>query len=374
MTLAGAARRPAVVKFGGSAFRTPEAYGLLARALSDRIAADGRRLIVVAGARPGETEALRERLYAVHPHPADALGAGLLTLAETISAQLLAAALQRAGRSSTVLAGHRIGLTTTSTFLRARLENIDPGPPADALAEYETVVVPGGQAVDAELRPTSLGRNSADLTAVAMAAAVGADRCEIHSGVDGVRSADPRLVAGTRLLPDLSYATAALMSLHGAAVLHRRAVRLAGQHRITIVHRLNRAPFPVGTTVGETGAEAAAVIVNRRSVVLRYTDDAAADRAHLTFGSEGVDTVRLEDGPRVAVIGGHPDLDGFRTRHGLPPAHRDGVPVTEVSGGRALVHVAPDEAGAVRLAQELHEPLTAGNGPRLTSVRPHRRE
>lgn len=356
-----AAATAAVLKFGGSSFATPGAYQDIARALAQRVRAENRRLAVIVSAMPGETESLRDRLAEVNPHPADASTAGLLTLADTISAHLLAAALHEAGLRATVLAGHELGFTTDSTFMWARLLTADPAPPTTALAEHDVVVIPGGQAVDAAGRPTWLGKNSSDLSALIVAATLGASECEIYSDVDGVYSSDPNAVTGTRLLAQISYDSAALMSLHGAKVLHRHAVRLAKQHGITIVCRLNKAPFPSGTTIGPDGSAADAVVVNKKSVVLEFADDAAADIAHGTFHAQGLDSVRLETGAHVALTNGYLDLEGFGARHKLPPFRAVGIPVAEVSGSQVITTIAADAAEAVEVAQQVHDALYAEN-------------
>ncbi|WP_223206502.1 amino acid kinase family protein [Streptomyces xanthii] len=362
MSAAGA---PLVLKFGGSSFATPDAYGELARCLDSRIASSGRRLAVVVSAMPGETEALRGRLHEVSPHPGGDRVAGLLTLADTVSAHLLAAALHRLGRRATVLAGHESGFTTDETFMWARLERIAPQPLRRALREHDVVVVPGGQAADDRGRPTWLGKNSSDLSAVAAAVALGADRCEIHSDVAGIHSCDPNRVTGTRLLPAVSYADAAAMSHHGAKVLHHRAVRLAERHRVEIVCRHNTEPFTRGTVIGPGEAAARAVVLDLGSRVLAYPDRAAADRAHRAFRADGVAALRLAEGPHVALIGGYTDPEATRLRHGLPPAREAGVPVTELHAGRATVHIAPDGPDAVRLAQRLHDGLDTAAGQAL---------
>ncbi|GHD20908.1 aspartate kinase [Streptomyces galbus] len=348
---------PSVLKFGGSSFRTLAAYGTLAEALGRRVDEDGRKLVVVVSGQPGETEQFRDRLSRVNPHPEDETVAGLLTLADTVGAQLLATALHRAGRSATVLAGHQLGLVTDSAFMWARLEHSDPEPIRTALREHDVVVVPGGQAADAQGRPTWLGKNSSDLSAVALAAALGAPQCEIHSDVDGIYSTDPHLVSGTRLLKEVSYDIAAMMSLYGAKVLHRRSVRLAQKSKVEIVCRLNRAPFRVGSVIGRRGASAAAVVLNQRSTALRYASDQDADRAYAAFHSANIDTVRLTTGPLVAVIGGFVDLDEFQRRKGLTPGAVAGVPVTALRGSKAATHVAAGEDEALHLAQRLHDVL-----------------
>jgi aspartate kinase len=348
---------PAVLKFGGSSFRTLAAYGSLAEALGRRVDAEGTKLVVVVSGQPGETEQFRERLSQINPHPEDETVAGLLTLADTIGAQLLATALHRQGRSATVLAGHQLGLVTNSAFMWARLEHSDPGPLREALRENDIVVVPGGQAADAQGRPTWLGKNSSDLSAVAIAAALGAPRCEIHSDVDGIYSTDPHLVTGTRLLKEVSYNIAALMSLYGAKVLHRRSVRLAQKHRIDIVCRLNRAPFPEGSVIGTRGTSACAVVLNQRSTVLRYDSEDEADRAFAAFHGANIDTIRLTTGPLVAVVGGFVDLEEFQRRQGLVPGAFAGIPVTALRGSKVATHLAASEDEALHLAQRLHDEL-----------------
>ncbi|MEV4432389.1 aspartate kinase [Streptomyces sp. NPDC049585] len=357
MSAADPSRTPAVLKFGGSSFPRPAAYGELANELAARLDAEGRPLAVVVSAMPGETELLRARLHEADPRPTGDRVAGLLTLADTVSAHLLAAALNAVGRSATVLAGHENGFTTDETFMWARLQHIDPQPLRRAAAAHDVVVVPGGQAADGRGRPTWLGKNSSDLSAVAVAVALGATHCEIHSDVEGIHTSDPNQVTGTRLLQHVSYRDAAEMSRHGAKVLHRRAVRLAEQHGVTIVCRHNTAPFARGTVIGAGEAVADAVVLNLRSLVLAFPDATAADRAFDAFRADGVDALRLEDGPHVAVVGGYVDQEEAQRRHGLAPGRVVGIPVTQIRGGRATVHVAADEDAATTLARRLHAEL-----------------
>lgn len=345
----------AILKFGGSTFRTHAAYDRLAAGLEARLEREGRRLAVVVSAMQGETEQLRGRLHEVNAHPEDATPAGMLATADLISAHLLATALHRRGRTATVLAGHQIGLITNSSFLWARVIETDPGPLDRTLAEYEVVVVPGGQAIDAQGRPTWLGKNSSDLSAIAVARALGGTACEIHSDVDGIYTSDPHLVRGARLLPKVSFNMAALMSLYGAKVLHRRAVQLALRHGIEIVCRYNRAPFSRGTTISREGDQMAAIVFNQRSVVLGYDNDDCADLAHGVFHAAGIDTVRLTEKPWVAVVGGFVDLEAVQRRQNLKPGSYVGVPVAEIRGSKVTTHIAESGEDALHVAQRLHD-------------------
>jgi len=105
------------------------------------------------------------------------------------------------------------------------------------------------------------------------------------------------------------------------------------------------------------------VVLNLRSVVLAHPDRAAADRAHRALRTHGMDALLLDDGPHVAVIGGYADPEEIRRRHGVSPGRPAGIPVTEIRGGEATVHVAADERDAVRLARELHARLTPAPAP-----------
>ncbi|MFJ8142962.1 aspartate kinase [Streptomyces sp. NPDC096013] len=348
---------PAVLKFGGSTFPGVDAYAELAAALGRRAAQDRRPMAVVVSAMPGETEKLRARLHEANPQPEEASVAGLLTLADTVSAHLLASALHRIGVTATVLAGHQQGLVTDSTFMWAKVESLDAAPLRRALEDHQVVIVPGGQAADRYGRPTWLGKNSSDLSAVLVAAAVGAHECEVHSDVDGIYSADPHAISGARLLREVTYDTASLMSLYGAKVLHRRSVRTARQHGIKLVCRHNRAPFTAGTVISGDGAPASGIVLNTRSQVLGYDTEAQADLAHSVFHTEGVDTVRLEDGPHLVVVGGYLDINRFQRLHDLPEARVLGIPVTEITGTRATTHIAADAEHARQLAQKLHDAL-----------------
>ncbi|MCZ0985632.1 aspartate kinase [Streptomyces diastatochromogenes] len=348
---------PAVLEFGGSSFPSLDSYCALARALHRRLDDEQQPLVVVVSAMPGETEKLLGLLHLTDPHPVDATSAALLGLADTASAHLLAGALHHSGVAATVLAGQQLGLVADGDFLSADVDHLDPAPLRRALETYQVVVVPGGQAADRRGRPTRLGPYGAELSAVLVAGALGADRCEIHADVDGVCTADPGLVQGARLLPELSYETAALMARYGTRVLHRPCVRAAEEYGVALVRRRNRAPYPAGTRIGATGVRAAAVVLNTESRVLGYRTDAQADHAHGVLGTEGVDTVRLPGGPQLAVIGGQRDLDRLHRVDDLPEAEVLGVPVTEITGTRATTRIARDPEEAVRLARRLHDAL-----------------
>lgn len=260
--------RPLVLKFGGSAFADLDGYHRVARYAMRRSTDEQRPLVVVVSAMSGTTGRLQQALDAVSAEPPAEAAAMLLTTGETVSVALLATALDAAGGSSCPLPAAGTGLLAVGPAERARLHSADPGALSKALADCAIAVVPGGQAVDATGRTVMLGRNSSDLSAVATAAALGADTCELFSDVPGVCTADPHLVPEARTLSRISYEGVRRMSRHGAKVVHEGAVDWAERAGVRLLCR----PFPWsesperGTVVG-TGPEAAAVVVHRDSDV-----------------------------------------------------------------------------------------------------------
>lgn len=312
----------AVLKFGRGALRSAWDRENVARCVGQRLDL-GQRLVVVVGC-------------------ADGHGGGALT-----------DALRRAGRDAVLRTGSGLGLIAASTGPRARLARTDPVPLRRELLRHEVVVVPGGRAVDTEGRPVRLGEHGSDLTAVAVAAALGTGSCEILSELGGVFTADPRTVPGARLLPEVSWETAALLGRHGARVLDPRAVRMARRHGVGIVFRRASRPLASeGTVVGDGGAPVVAVVCDRTAKGLRYADEARADRAFAAFHAAGFDAVRSSGGPVVALRGA--DLTAYERLHGAAGGTFAGVPVTVLREARTTQFLMRDGEAALRLVRRLH--------------------
>ncbi|CAM5613793.1 MULTISPECIES: amino acid kinase family protein [Streptomyces] len=281
--------RPLVLKFGGSAFADLDGYHRVARYAAGRVAEDRRPLVVVASAMSGTTGRLQQTLDHLSEDPPADAAAMLLTTGETVSVALLAAALDAEGVTARPLQAADTGLLAEGPGDRAKLVSAGPGALAGALAACPVAVVPGGQAVDADGRTVMLGRNSSDLSAVATAAALGADTCELFSDVPGVCTADPYLVPEARTLARISYEGARRMSRHGAKVVHEGAVDWAERGGVRLLCR----PFPWceapdgGTAVG-TGPEAAAVVVHRNSDVWCFGSGRERRAAGRRLGAEGL--------------------------------------------------------------------------------------
>jgi aspartate kinase len=253
---------PLVLKFGGSAFLTPDGYIRVARYVSGRTAAARRPAVVVVSAMSGTTGRLKETLGRITSDPPQDAAALLLTSGEVVSVALMTAALARTGASAVPISAADTGLRGDGPASDARLRAVDPGPLRRALAERGLAVVPGGQAVDESGRILLLGRNSSDLSAVALAGALGADTCELFSDVPGVCTADPFLVPQARLIERISFAGIRRMAVLGAKVVHGSAVTWAERTGVRIRCRpLSTAeaePGP-GTVIGDGPAPGAVV-------------------------------------------------------------------------------------------------------------------
>src|SRR5438128_12070972 len=173
----------------------------------------------------------------------------LLTAGERISMALLAMAINSLGYKAESFTGSQAGVLTTSVHGKARIVNITPGRVENSIAEGNVAIVAGFQGVSPDTKDvTTLGRGGSDTTAVALAAALGADVCEIYTDVDGVYSADPRIVPSAQRLSRISYAEMLEMAACGAKVLMLRCVEYARRYGIPVHVRSSYSQLP-GTIV-----------------------------------------------------------------------------------------------------------------------------
>jgi aspartate kinase len=260
--------KPEVMKFGGSSFSSPMRMKEVCSQISRKLKDEGpdSRVICVVSAPAGLTEQYRSTLLDLNATPSPRLIDAGLPLADSVGAVLVAAALQAAEVSATVALGNQIGLRTDLNHTRARLLNVDTSPIERALRGHQIVVVPGGQAASEETMETTwMGKNSSDLSAIALAAAFDCKDANIHSDVPGVYSSDPNLVSDAFLLPKLSYRQAEQMSIYGAKVLHHRGVEYAEKHGVRIVCRANHGSFEAGTVLSQMARQVPVVVPDARS-------------------------------------------------------------------------------------------------------------
>lgn len=226
-----------VMKFGGSSVGDAERMKRVAKRIVDR-KQQGHRCVVVVSAMGDTTDDLIDlsrQLYDGTP-PAREMDM-LLSTGEQVSVALLSMAIRNLGEQAVSYTGWQAGMYTEAVHGKARIQDIQPRRVLDSLNEGSVVIVAGFQGMTKEGEITTLGRGGSDTTAVALAAAVQADLCEIYTDVDGVYSTDPRIVKVARKLPEISYDEMLELANLGAAVLHPRAVECAKHYRVPLVVR-----------------------------------------------------------------------------------------------------------------------------------------
>jgi aspartate kinase len=223
-----------VQKYGGSSVADAESIKRVAeRIVTTRRA--GNDVVVVVSAMGDTTDELLELAEQVSPLPPGRELDMLLTAGERISMALLAMAIGNLGAEARSFTGSQAGVITDSVHGKARIIDVTPGRIRTALDSGHIAIVAGFQGVSQDTKDiTTLGRGGSDTTAVALAAALGAEVCEIYTDVDGVYSADPRIVATARRLPRVSYEEMLEMAACGAKVLHLRCVEYARRYGIPV--------------------------------------------------------------------------------------------------------------------------------------------
>jgi aspartate kinase len=223
-----------VQKFGGSSVADAESIRRVAR----RIVAtrrEGAKVAVVVSAMGDTTDELLDLANQVSPQPAERELDMLLTAGERISMALLAMAIHDEGEEARSYTGSQAGMLTTSIHGQAQIIDVTPGRIQQALDAEAIPVLAGFQGVSPDTKDvTTLGRGGSDTTAVALAAALNADACEIYSDVDGVFTADPRFVPKARPLAYITYEEMLELAANGAKILHLRCVEYARRHNMPV--------------------------------------------------------------------------------------------------------------------------------------------
>lgn len=225
-----------VQKYGGSSVADVSRLGKVAELVA-RTREAGHRVVVVVSAMGDTTDELIKLAHQVTDDPPRRELDMLLSAGERIAMALLSMAIERRGHEAISFTGSQSGILTNDCHNNARILDVRPYRVQDELERDRVVIVAGYQGVSYRREITTLGRGGTDTTAVAMAAALGAERCEIYSDVDGVYSADPRVVAEARHLPEVSYEEMQELSLAGAKVLNAQAVEFARRAGIVIYAR-----------------------------------------------------------------------------------------------------------------------------------------
>jgi len=222
-----------VQKYGGTSVGTPDRIHKVAdRIVRSRRA--GTDLVIVVSAMGDTTDDLIDLAHHVsersHPREMDML----LTAGERISMALVAMAVSDRGQEAVSFTGSQSGIVTDTSHTRAKILEVKADRIREELKRGRVVIVAGFQGVSREREVTTLGRGGSDTTAVALAAALGAEECEIYTDVEGVYTADPRLVPDARKLPELSYDEMLELASLGAKVLHNRSVEIARRFQVPV--------------------------------------------------------------------------------------------------------------------------------------------
>ncbi|WP_190819436.1 aspartate kinase [Saccharopolyspora pogona] len=237
-----------VQKYGGSSLESADRIKRVAERIVETRKA-GNDVVVVCSAMGDTTDELLDLAKQVNPGPPERELDMLLTAGERISNALVAMAIESLGAEARSFSGSQAGVITTSAHQNARIIDVSPGRVQEALEQGQVVLVAGFQGVSQDTKDiTTLGRGGSDTTAVAVAAAMNADVCEIYTDVDGVYTADPRIVPNAKHLERITYEEMLEMAATGAKVLHLRAVEYARRYGVPLHVRSSYSPKP-GTIV-----------------------------------------------------------------------------------------------------------------------------
>jgi aspartate kinase len=292
-----------VMKFGGTSVADPEKIKDVARRLVAAQSA-GNRVVGVLSAMGSTTDQLIDLANEISPSPHPRELDMLISVGERISCALAAMAIHDLGHEAISLTGSQAGIVTDTLHGKAKIVDVRARRIHEALDLGRIVLVAGFQGVSTEQEVTTLGRGGSDTTAVALAAALGADHCEIYTDVDGVFSADPRLVPDAHKLDEVSFEEMMEMASSGARVLATRSIEVARSHNVRL-HVRSTFSDEAGTWVRQEDeamlekALISAVVHQREELVYRVGAVAPARLfAELADAGVNVDTI-VQIGPEI---------------------------------------------------------------------------
>ena len=334
-----------VMKFGGTSVADPEKI----RRVAERLVAAkraGGRVVGVVSAMGRHTDELVALAHEVSPQPKPRELDMLISVGERISCALVAMAIADLGFDAISLTGSQAGIVTDTVHGKAKIVEVRGRRIHEALDQEKIVLVAGFQGVSTDFDITTLGRGGSDTTAVALAAALGADACEIYTDVDGVFTADPRVVPAARKLHAVSYEEMLEMAASGARVLALRSVEFARNHRVKL-HVRSTFTEEDGTWIIEEDermlekAIISGVTHTLEEAVYRVQGVERADLfAALAEASVSVDTIIQTDGEIVfsAPLADRGDIEAALERLGARWKERDDLGKVSVVGAGMKSH------------------------------------
>jgi len=247
-----------VQKFGGTSVANLERMRNVAeRAL--RTQREGNKVVMIVSAMAGETNRLLGLAHQISDIPDAREMDSLASTGEQVSAALVAMTIQKLGGRARSLLGHQVRVHTDNAYTKARIRDIDNSKLLETVNNGEIAVVAGFQGIDAEGNITTLGRGGSDTTAVAIAAAIKADVCDIYTDVDGVYTTDPNVCPQARKIDRISYEEMLELASLGAKVLQIRSVEVAMKYGVPVHVRTSFNDKPGTMVVGEEGLEGVVV-------------------------------------------------------------------------------------------------------------------
>ena len=329
-----------VQKYGGTSVGNPERIRHVARRVIETQRA-GHRVVVVVSAMSGVTDGLIQLAHEVSASPTEREMDVLLATGEQTTIALLAMAINALGAHAVSLTGAQAGIVTDGFHTRAKIANITPRQILHALDEGQVVIVAGFQGETKGGRITTLGRGGSDLTAIALASAVGADLCQIFTDVDGVYTCDPRLVPAARRLDELSYDEMLEMASLGSKVMQSRSVEFAKKFGVRFEVRSSFNDNPGTMIIDETPSMENVVIrglsveKNQAKVTITGVPDrpgAAAQVFHALSAAHVVIDMIVQN----VSVHGTTDISFTLNRTDLPAAEATLRPVVADVGAAAL--------------------------------------
>lgn len=250
-----------VQKYGGTSVANVERIKAVAERVAKTIK-EGNQVVVVVSAMSGETDKLIGLAQQISPNPSEREMDMLLSSGERVTSALTAIAIEATGHKARAFTGRQAGIITDTVHTKARIEKISGERIKKALGDGYAIVIAGFQGVtEEESEVTTLGRGGSDLSAVAVAAAISADLCEIYTDVDGVYTTDPNIVPEARKLEKISYEEMLELASLGAKVLQARSVEFAKKYNVPVVVRSSFNDNP-GTLVVEEDKDMENVVVS----------------------------------------------------------------------------------------------------------------
>ncbi len=326
---------------------------------------EGNEIVVVVSARAGVTNELIARAKAVTPHPSEREMDMLLSIGEQETIALVAMALHGLGVPAVSYTGGQAGIFTDKVHTRAKIQAINPASIEKDLKAGKVVIVAGFQGVNADGQITTLGRGGSDLTAIALAAPLKADKCEIYTDVDGVYTADPRVVKTAKKLQEISYDEMLELASSGSKVMQSRSVEFAKKFGVVFEVRSSFNYNP-GTIVKEEVAYMEKVVVRGVAVdkdqakvivsnILDKPGSAAKVFRALADASIIVDMIVQNVGRNgiANLTFTVPQTDTHKAQKALEPV------LDEIGGGQVAIHESIAKLSVVGVGMKTHSGVAA---------------